>query len=149
MAGVKADLVDTVTDLTDNPHNLTVQQNGNTLDIYDNGNLVTSHPGNTTSQIDITGGDAAGTISLTIDFSGGQFTTPVNYDGGSGAGTHTLILVGGSFMNEVDTPSLPGSGTITLDSETINYNDLSPIIDTTTVTNFTLKDPTALDTINI
>jgi hypothetical protein len=148
LAGQPAQLVYNAPDNTPN-HNILVEQVGTNIDVFDNGVLVTAHPVSTTSQIDINGSDASGTIHLTVDYSGGQFTIPVNYNGGTGGGSHTMTIQGGSFTNEVDSPTGPHSGTITLDGETITYSKLQPITDTSSATNFTIHDPQAGDIINI
>ncbi len=51
----------------------------------------------------------------------------------------TLILENGDFSTEVIVPSGPESGTIYLDGASMTYNDVSSIIDTTTVDNFTME----------
>jgi hypothetical protein len=103
LAGWPAELVYTAPDNTPN-HNIVVKQGGADIDVFDNGMLVTAHAAGTTSQIDIRGGDAAGTISLTVDYSGGAFTIPVYFDGGSGGGSHTLI-----GPNQTDTWNITGA----------------------------------------
>src|SRR5208282_2271805 len=84
-----------------------------------------------------------GSNTLTLDFSNGNFLSVMNpngntlanglisFNGGSGT-SGTLILKGGTFTNEVDTPSGPHAGTLTLDGNAISYSNLAPIIDTAT-----------------
>jgi hypothetical protein len=148
LAGQPAQIVYAVPDTVNN-HNIVVKQVGTNIDVFDNGTLVSAHPVSTTTQLDIDGDDASGTITLTVDFSGGQFTIPVSYDGGTASGLHTLIIKAGTFTNEADAPSGINSGTISLDAESITYAHLRPIIDTATATNFTINDPLANDTINV
>ncbi len=116
--------------------NIVVKQVGANIDVFNNGNLVTTHPLSTTSQIDINGDDTKGTITCTVDYSGGEFTIPVNFNGGTGNGPHTLNIDNGSFSNETyslaNSSAFPGytqSGNITLDGSTINYLNVPTIND--------------------
>ena len=100
---------------------------------------------NTIKNITING--MTGTSTLTLDFTDGDFLSQLtnnggslSFDGGTGPGG-TLVLKGGSFTNEVDSPTGPHAGTITLDGNTVTYSDLAPIIDTAPVTNFSISDP--------
>ena len=133
LAGTPAALVDTVSDAVAD-HQVTVSQNGSNIDIYDNGTLLTSHPVASTGSIDISGGDASGDITLSVDLSGG-FSLPLTFDGGSGAGAHTLDIENGSFTNEVETPTSATSGTIQFDQNpVITYTNMNTVDDTATVT---------------
>jgi hypothetical protein len=98
--------------------------------ITDNGTqLLPLVPVGSTSPVAISGGDASGAISLTIDYSGGQFTVPVDFNGGSGGGAHTLNIedANTSFNDEIETPSSTTGGTIQFDG--------NPLIDYLNVTN--------------
>jgi hypothetical protein len=134
LAGQPAALTYTAPDTTA-AHAIVLEQAGSSLDIYDNGTLVTSHPVASTSSVVISGGDASGTISLTIDYSGGQFAIPVSFNGGTGGGTHTLNIQNGSFSKEVETPTSANSGTIQFDGNPpISYSHVTTVDDTATVT---------------
>ena len=120
---------------------------GTGLAVNLNGQMYQFDPG-TIKQITVKG--LTGSNTLTLDFSSGNFipTNGISFDGGTGA-SGTLVLKGGSFTNEVDTATGAHSGTITLDGASITYSNLSPVIDTATVINLTIKDPLAGDTVNI
>ena len=80
-------------------HNIVVKQVGTNIDVTDNGALVAAQPESTISQIDISGSDASGTISLTADYSGGIFNSiPITFDGGTGGGSHSLSVSGSSSL---------------------------------------------------
>ena len=152
LAGQSANLVYTApANVLD--HNMVVEQSGANIDIYDNSVLVATHPAATTSQIEISGGDAMGTISLTVDYSGGAFTSiPVTYDGGAGPGSHSLTIQGGNFFNETYTPIESNSGEFFYNNSataSISFSDLQPVTDTSNAGTFTITDSTSSDTINI
>lgn len=68
---------------------------------------------------------------LTIDFSGGD-PVPTGgsfYDGGSGAGTDSLVLTGGSATTINHTLLNANSGNIDVDGDSIGYDGLEPVSD--------------------
>jgi hypothetical protein len=105
------------------------------LQAFNGGMLVNSYAPGSFGQI--VASEPPGGTTMTFDFSNGNFipTTGLSFDG---QGDSTLILKGGSFTNEVITPTGPTSGTITLDGALINYTGVAGIEDTIPVTNFTM-----------
>jgi autotransporter-associated beta strand protein len=112
-------------------HDFRLVQNGISFELYDHGTLVFTQPVAQTTSIDINA-DPGVDSSLTVDYSGGQFTNQVNFDGGTGTGTHTLTIENGSFGNETYTYTSPTAGNVQLDGENINFVDTNAIADTTT-----------------
>ena len=79
-----------------------LRQAGTNLDIFNNGALVAFQPVNFASTITIAGGLNASN-SLTIDYSGGIFSTKVNYIGSSSGGDTMTV-------DDSSTTSHPASG---------------------------------------
>src|SRR5207244_757230 len=111
-------------------HTFRLVVSGPNFDLFDNNQLVFVQPTALTTSINI-GADPNGVDgSLTIDYSGGTFNNAVTFDGGTGAGTHTLTLQNGSFATQTYTYSGAHSGTINLGSQTITFSDISTITNT-------------------
>ena len=74
---------------------------------------------------------------LTVDFSGGDPIPPggVSYDGGSGAGTDSLVLTGGTVGTVNHTLQDANSGTIDIDGDGLVYTGLEPVTDLLIATN--------------
>ncbi len=123
------------------PMQVTLRALGAQLELLDTatGDEIESKPLGQTSEVDVSGIPHSVT-TLTVDFSGGPITVPINYNGGSG-GDNTLVLCGGTFSDTDYVSSGPHSGTITLDSTVINYTNLTPIVDDTQVDNRVFTDP--------
>ncbi|MEM6468730.1 MAG: dockerin type I domain-containing protein [Planctomycetota bacterium] len=92
------------------------------------------------STIDIIGGDD--NDELTIDFSGGEFGIPIDFDGGLPTAPNigdSLVLAAGSATSVEHTFFTETSGSIAIGfsvgSETITYDGLEPIIDNLDATN--------------
>ncbi|MEO1616544.1 MAG: dockerin type I domain-containing protein [Planctomycetota bacterium] len=86
------------------------------------------------ARIDVLGGDDAD--SLTIDFAGGPFGVPIDFDGGlpgPPSSGDLLRLVGGSADTVVHEFDSAASGSISIElsgqTEAISYDGLEPIID--------------------
>jgi autotransporter-associated beta strand protein len=112
------------------PNVFVLTQSGANLILDDNGIQVASQAVIQTSIVQIgvaTGQDA----TLTIDYSGGQFTNSVIFDGGTGNASHTVTLENGTFTTASFTDNSASSGTIALDAETISYSHVTSIADTT------------------
>jgi hypothetical protein len=122
-----------------------------TLQVYQGSTLLKEFPVSSVKQIHVSG--SGGTNTLTLNFSNGNLIPGggVNFNGGGV--TSTLVLKGqlpsGPFGNELDAPTGPHSGTLTLDGSTITYTNLKPIIDTVLATNLTIKGTSNPDQINI
>ncbi|AGA30390.1 beta strand repeat-containing protein [Singulisphaera acidiphila] len=106
------------------------------------------------SQISYLGGSGADT--LTVDFSGGNPIPSVSgilYNGN--AGFNTLVLMGGSFTDEMYGATNSTDGFISLDDSrigthsSIQFLNLSPIIDTVPATNFTFVSPSSAVVFNV
>src|SRR5262249_29634533 len=114
------------------------------LQVFQGSTLLRELPVSSAPQTQASGG--GGASPLTVAFSNGTPTPAggITYDG-AGAASANLVLKGplptGSFLNEVDTPTGPNSGTISLDGSTITYTNATRIIDTTPVTNFRIAAP--------
>jgi autotransporter-associated beta strand protein len=123
-------------------NNFVLRQIGANLDLFDNNVLVASQPLALTTRVKINvvpGADA----SLTIDYSGGQFTIPVAFDGGTGGGTHTLALQNGAFTSETISDTGTRGGTIQLDSQTVAFSNVTALADTVAKANLTFNLPAA------
>jgi hypothetical protein len=93
-----------------------------------------------------------GSDTLIIDFSNGNLIPPggLIFDPGSDpTANNKLVLLGGSFINEVYTPSGPGAGTLTLDGSTLSFSNLHSIDDTVSVTTDTINGTAASEPINV
>jgi uncharacterized protein (TIGR03118 family) len=96
-----------------------------------------------------------GTDTLTVDFGNGNpvpaTPTGLQYIGGpaNDQDKNSLVLQGGSFLNETYTATGPGAGTIKLDSTVIEFSSLRPITDQATATSFTFNAPPTANMINI
>ncbi|MCY2988651.1 MAG: autotransporter-associated beta strand repeat-containing protein, partial [Planctomycetota bacterium] len=155
--------------VTGKNNSLTLSSDGTKLILTDTQEkFVTPVPGNATLSADemtlsipladITGSltidTAGGNDALTIDFSTG---TPIpagglTFNGGVQAtgGSDTLLLSGGTFTDGRVTPTGTGAGTIVYDAlGTITFTGLEPIIDDTTVTNYTINATAAADAITV
>ena len=127
-------------------NNFRLVLSGANLDLYDNGNLVASQPVNQTLSVTISGGTDN---TLLVDYSGGVFSQPVTFDGGSGTAVHTLTLNGGTFSNDTYAPTSATAGTMLLGSQTITFTDVNSVIDLDSVINYTINDISSADSINV
>ena len=125
---------------------LTVKQNGNDIEVLNSSNMVVDQrPISSVSQVNLIGvGGMANTA--TVDYSGGEFTIPVTFTGGTGAGsTNTLIVTGNSFTNEIVTftPSDANgnNGSINLDGRIITFSHLKPLTSSVSAGNLTFDLP--------
>jgi len=126
-----------------NPNNFLVVEDGGNIDIYDNTVLVQQRLAQVTTSINI-GVNAGLDATLTIDYSGGLFTNPVNFDGGTGnAITHTITLENDAFTNESYTYTNANTATVNLDGRVISVSHIASITDSLTVANLTFNLPTA------
>ena len=94
----------------------------------------------------------AGSDELDINFATGNVIPAggLSFNAGIDVGPVDLLnLRGGSFTNEVYTPSAPDSGTIDLDGSVISYFNLAPINDTVVAATVTFHGTAAADTINL
>jgi hypothetical protein len=137
-------------------HTFVLKENAATgnFELRDNGLLVFTQPIASTSGIVINAdpavpGQASASVdnSLTIDYSGGKFTTPVTFDGGPGGGTHTLTVTGGSFTNETYTYTGAAAGSVTLDGQVVTFSHTTALADSDTVVNDTFNLPNAGNTV--
>ena len=108
---------------------------------------IAAAPIATTSEVIITAADDVDD-TLTIDFSGGEWTLPVTFHGGD-AGFDTLAMRGGAFSSVVYTAESPDSGTISLDGLMVTYTGLEPIVDDSDVDNLVFTATNAADQIRI
>ncbi len=115
-------------------NNYVLKESAGVLYLTDNGIQVAYQPLSITTSIDIGGG---GTVadpadnSLTIDYSGGQFTVPVSFDGGLGSSPHTLTLENGTYAKATYNLTGAGSGNVSIDGETISYTNATLVADRT------------------
>ena len=111
---------------------------------------VTLQAAPATGLLDMAVNTGAGDDTLNVDFSSANPVPSggLSYNGGTGTGDR-LVLHGGSFANETYTPTGPGSGSVLLDSSDITYSNLSPIDDTTSVTNAVFNATAGADVINL
>ena len=118
-----------------------VEDNLGNLVLYDNGLQVQSQLAASTSVVNI--GAAGNDATLIIDYSGGKFTNPVTFDGGTGAGVHTLTLQSAGFSSETFTYTGAQAGNVDLDGQPVTFSRVTGIADTTTETDLALKLPGA------
>ena len=136
-------------------NNISLLQNGSTIEILNGSTIVASAPRAETTSIDIIGAQHE-LNTLTLNFGpinnpnqvpAAPTGIPISFDGGTPGGT--LVLEGGNFTNEEDYANDAHSGTLFLDGTQINYTDLAPIIDTATATNLTIADPMQQDVVTV
>jgi hypothetical protein len=131
------------------PHTLGLEVNGPDLLLVDSSNpsnvLLSQALADTTS-VDITGNPLGGN-TLTVDFSGGDFTIAggIHFDGVSG----TLIIKGSGGQTGSYTPSsVPGAGSVAIDGNTITFDNLTPV-EVSGVATWTVNTPTVSDSLTI
>jgi len=72
-----------------------------------------------------------GNDELTIDYSLGNFSKQVDFDGGNQTTSDSLALTGGSFASVVHSFSGPSSGNVSITGNSlVSYTGLEPIVDT-------------------
>ncbi len=105
-------------------YNLSV--NGPNFVLTDFGQEVYQQPVAGTTGINITAEPGVDS-SLTLDFSGGVFTNPITFDGGSGPGVHNLSITGGNFSSITENATGASAGSLSLvsgtNTATINFTD--------------------------
>ncbi len=110
-------------------HNFSLDENTGTgnYELWDNNQLVFVQPIALTTAIDITAGPGASS-SLTINYSGGTFSTPVTFDGGTGSGTHSLSFAGNSSLSETETQTSSTAGSVAVSNgQTVSYTDVNAV----------------------
>ena len=127
-------------------NNIRLVQSGANLDLYDNGTLEVTKPVAQISIVQISGGTDN---TLELDYSGGIFSVPVTFDGGSGSGVHSVTLEGGTFTNDTFTPTSATAGTILVGSQTITFTHVNSVIDLDSVLNYTINGTSSPDSINV
>ena len=139
-------------------NNLEFFRLGPIMGIANNGQIVATSQVLYTPALDIIGAENTSNTLTIGDFgaslTGVGFPPPIAYPVGlpvtfDGGGDGTLILAGGTFATEVFNSSGPHSGTVSLDSTTITYTNLAPIIDSTIATSLTINDPMVGDNITV
>lgn len=120
---------------------------GSTGDQTDTVNIPFSAVGGSEIIVNTLGGDD----SLTVEYSLGNFSKLIYYDGGSqfGAGD-SLALAGGTFANATYTYSNENDGSIDVTGNSlISYTELEPITSSITATNVTLNYGATGETITV
>jgi hypothetical protein len=123
---------------------VTLKKSGSNLELLDsNNNLIVSLPVATANSVTVDGEDGA-TNTFVIDYTGGAFTLPggIAFNGGA-SGVNTLQITGGSFTTDTYNYTDANDGSITLDTQTISYTQLTPILNSGTAANVVLNLPTA------
>ncbi len=94
-----------------------------------------------------------GNDTATIDFAGGNPIPGggINFDGGTGNNTLILRRTSGNYVatSEIHTATGPGAGTILIDGQTVEFENLAPVIDILPAVDFTFTPPDISQTINI
>ncbi|MBM4224034.1 MAG: hypothetical protein FJ167_04420, partial [Gammaproteobacteria bacterium] len=123
--------------------NVTVVRIGSQLHVRNtatSADLIPSHAFVNVLGVTVTGQDNVSN-TLTADFSGGNpipvTATGLVFNGGSGTGSDTLTLTGGSVGSVAHTFASASSGTVVVDGATLTYSGLEPILDVLTATNRT------------
>ncbi len=151
---------------TDTWDNLTLSTDDNYIFIVDPGNILTTSivgaTGAGSNQITVslgttgfTGGIIVNTLGgddlFTIDFTAGNFTRDITYNGGENdtADGDVMELVGGHFADPIYTFDNAHDGSINLDGLVISYTGIEPLTSTVTATDVTLSYGNADETITI
>ena len=123
--------------------NVTVVRIGSQLHVRNtdtSAEIIPSHAFVSVLGVTVTGQDNVSN-TLTADFSGGNpipaTVTGLVFNGGSGTGSDTLTLTGGSVGSVTHTFASASSGTVVVDGMTLTYSGLEPILDVLTATNRT------------
>jgi hypothetical protein len=123
---------------------LKLVQSGTNLDIYVGGVLTYTFPLLSTPHLIFNGN--GGGDSLTIDYSGGQFYTPITWNAGAD-NTGSLSIVGGTFKTDTYNETDAHSGNVQLFSQTdhstaaITYTGLAPLANTGTAADIIFNLP--------
>ncbi len=136
-------------------NNIALIQNGTTIEVLNNSDIVASAPRAQITSINIIGAqNDLNTLTLNFGPSNNPNNLPaaptgipISFDGGTPGGT--LVLEGGNFTNEENYANDAHSGLLYLDHTPITYTDLAPIIDTATATNLTIADPMDKDIVTV
>jgi Putative Ig domain/Galactose oxidase, central domain/Bacterial Ig-like domain/Kelch motif len=107
--------------------------NSSVLQVYLGGALFSTYPIGSFNRLQVL--NAVGNDPLTLNFAYGNF---IPSGGLTSSASGPLILEGGNFANETLTPSGPNSGVITLDNSTIDYQNLTSLVDTSTAASMKL-----------
>jgi hypothetical protein len=129
-----------------NNNDFEVFVDGTEIVVTQDGTEVVRQPISVTNSITIDGGD--GNDNFEADFSGGNFTIPINFNGQgeTGAPGDSLSITGGTFTSaEVNhSPAGPNgnNGNLNFDGSTITYTGLEPIDMTgSTITDLVINLP--------
>jgi hypothetical protein len=137
-------------------NDLVLKVNNGNFQLSDNGLVVFIQPVSETSAVNINADpamydDAAQDVndSLVVDYSGGNFTQNLTFDGGPGSSVHTLTLENGNFVTEIIAPTGIASGVDSLNGQTISFTDLTTDIDLVAATNVLIDGTGNADLINV
>ena len=134
----------TIQDLVDKNDDLTISYTGGNFIITDNnGGIINTNvagaTGDGTASVtipnigvnSILAKTLGGDDTFTVDFSGGNFNVPINYEGGSQTGGDILALAGGgTFDNVTHNFTNKNDGSVSVSGNgLISYTGLEPIID--------------------
>ncbi|RPI86216.1 MAG: hypothetical protein EHM42_06210, partial [Planctomycetaceae bacterium] len=124
--------------------------NGANIEVIKDGDLLHSQALVDSTAISIVG-EANGSDTLTIDFSGGNPIPGlgVTFDGLGGPGIDSLVITGGTFTTNTYTATSPDSGSIDLDGSVVTYMGLEPITNTGTVADVIFTLPGTADMVTL
>ena len=130
---------------------LTLREEGGEIVLIDDATkrVVASAPASDTTRVVVRGADGAHDDTLTVDLSHGlRLAEGIDYDGGAG-GFDTLVLTGGSTAAQSIRQLSPSAGIIDVAGLTIRYDNLEPVNDTGSTTNYTFTATTGGEEINV
>jgi hypothetical protein len=114
---------------------LVVANNGAEAQLSDSQGVLASPLLTDISQFTVNGAPGVAD-TLTIDYSGGLFNLPIQFNGAS-AGTDSLVILNGQFTKATYAPTGPGAGFVQADTQSIAYTGLSALQDIDTSANRT------------
>jgi hypothetical protein len=116
------------------PNFLTLRLHESNIELLDDrsGAVLLSQPLATTVAVSINGASGDLDDTLTLDFDGGLIAVSngIQFDGGLN-GFDTLVLRGGSVVEQIYRNTGPTSGAISLDGLIVSFSNLEPVIDST------------------
>ena len=154
----------TIQDLVDKDDDLTISYTGGNFIITDNnGGIINTNvagaTGDGTASVtipnigvnSILAKTLGGDDTFTVDFSGGNFNVPINYEGGSQTGGDILALAGGgTFDNVTHNFTNKNDGSVSVSGNgLISYTGLEPIIDNLNVNDRVFNYTGAAETITL